>query len=105
MSWQAIVALLLPFLGDLLERLIGDLLKNAKPDGTPDGLDAQLGMARLFAAARAETWMFQFGKRRLLTVAERVATKRAKEFWHAARTGAPAPVPTAAERFELDEAV
>lgn len=104
-NWASIVALLLPFLGKLLEKFIGDLLKQAKPDGTPDGLDAPAGMARLFQAARAETWMFQFAKRRALTVAERVCTKHARAFWHAARTGAPAPTPTALERNELDDAV
>ena len=103
MSWAALIALLAEFFGPKFFEWLKKLFAKAAPKlgvftGAPEAT-----IRELFAAARAETWWWQFGQRARLAVCERIASKRAGEFFHAMREGLGAPVMLAHERAQLDE--
>ncbi len=105
MNWAALIALLWQFFGPIIEKWLADLFRGADPDGAVSALDPPVGMARLFAAARRQTWPWQFGRRALLATCERVATRRAAEFWAAMRTGGPAPQMSVGEARQVADAL
>ncbi len=105
MNWTALIALLWQFFGPIVEKWFADIFKNAKPLGAVSTLDPPAGMARLFAAARAETWWWQAWKRSVLAVLEQAAVAHAAEFWTAMQTGGPAPQMTASEARKVAAAV
>ena len=105
MEWATLIKMLMEFFGPLIRKWIEGLFNKGAPDGSPLSLDAPAGMARLFAAARAQTWWWQGSRRALLAACERVATRRAFEFWLALRTGTLGPKMTAAEELQIAAAL
>lgn len=103
MNWPALFALLIKFLPTLAE-LLSELFAKARPAGTPAELAPRDGITAAFAAARAQTWVWQLGIRARLRAAERIATHRADELYVTLRFGTPAPVLTRAERDEIERA-
>lgn len=107
MSWAALFAMILKFLEQLpaLVELIRSLFDNAKPTGTVDGLDPPVAISNAFAAARAQTWWWQLGKRGALAAAERVCMRRAAQLVTAARANTAPPWMTAGELAALRAAL
>jgi hypothetical protein len=105
MNWAALIALLWQFFGPIIQKWLDGLFDKAKPEGAVSALDPPAGMARLFAAARAQTWWWQGGKRALLSACERVAVSRASEFWEVMRVGGHAPQMTASEARKIVDAM
>ncbi|AMV25547.1 hypothetical protein VT84_14210 [Gemmata sp. SH-PL17] len=102
MSWSALITLLLQFFGPLLQKLLDDLLNRlTPPQSNIEAIDPPAGMAALFQAARDQTWWFQFRKRAQLAVAERIAVRRAPEFWRAMKFSQPAPALTLVEKEQI----
>lgn len=103
LTWPALIAAILTFLEKLPElvALLRDLFNRATPEGSPAHLDSPAAVARLFAAARAQTWWFQWGKRARLAVAERVVSKRAGELALVAIGALPPALLTESEKAEL----
>ena len=100
-SWAAIIALLLEFFGPALKKWLDDLFNRFAMPGNPRDIDPSPGMRALFQKARAETWWFQFGARAKLAICERIAVKRAPEFWSACKDGLAAPRMHPSEKKEL----
>lgn len=100
MNWSSLITLLLQFFGPIIQKWL-DGLFNPPATGSPANYDPPAGMALLFQTARANTWWFQFTRRAVLSACEKVATKRAAEFWAAAKMNAPAPVLTASEQATI----
>lgn len=107
MQWAALVAMILKFLEQLpaILELIRKLFDGFNLQGSPDGIDQPAAVERVFAAARAKTWWFQFGKRAALNAAERVCVRRAYELVTAAMTGDVPPKMSASEKGELKAAL
>lgn len=92
MSWSLLFAVLvemfkavLPFLEDLFKKSA----LNPKGEVT---VNDRAAVSEAFAAARAQTWVWQWGRRALLNRAERVALDRCGEIALAARHGSGAPL-------------
>lgn len=105
MNWSSLIAFvtkffdLLPQIRALLEELFG----RAKLGGDPATIDPPAAINRLFSAARAETWWFQFAKRSRLAVAHRVAMNHAAELYQAAKYNLAPPQMTVRDRAEFNE--
>jgi hypothetical protein len=104
MTWAAIIAIIMQFVGPFLQRFLESLFAGIAPQGTPVGYSPSTGIRMVFAEARAKTWRWGL-RRRLVDRLEAVALRRAPELYDAARGVAPAPVMTVAELHEISQAI
>lgn len=104
MSWSLLIQAFAKFFGPLLAALLQELFTKAlgQLSDTPSSQPPAVVVSRLFGALRSQTWVWQFGKRRALATAERIALTRAPEILTALRDGRPLPQMTAAEAAEVE---
>lgn len=88
MDWSVIILLIAQFLGPILKALIDQWLLNAGNKLTRLGVEpSPEAIGRLMKEVYAQTPWFHFGKRWLVGQIARVVTRKAGEFYAAAKSG------------------
>lgn len=100
MTWAALIAVIIEFLGPALQAWLKELLERLKKPAeflAPD----EAAIAAVFAEARKGVNWWSFGRRATLRAAERVCRRRAGELVLAATGAVPVPQITLAEGLEI----
>lgn len=83
MTWlilfQFIMAIFGPYLADLLKKLLERLFKQTKFSGSPDGMEPEKAIAKLFDKMEANLPRVAPARRLLIGIMKRQALSRAKE--------------------------
>lgn len=108
MTWAALIAVILEFFGPQIRAWLESLFTKAESTLSPfpqSGWLASDVVHELFAKARAQTWVWQFRRRAILSACERVSLRRAGQFVEAVAGKQPVPVMTGREYDEVQAAL